>query len=188
MNQQKQKTIARVNNTDIVIIQNGEQRVPVKPICDALGIDFSTQVRKLKSDEILSTTVVIMPTVGGDEKQREMITIPYKYVFGWLFRIHPNKVSPEARESVLKYQMECYDVLYRHFTDAQEFLAEKQQAIEAEQAKYEEIQTNFKETKNKLADAKARLKKVFATTIEEWRFNNRQLSLFPEEEKEVSHG
>jgi len=33
-------TVAKVNNTEIVIIENGEKRVAIKPICDALGVDF----------------------------------------------------------------------------------------------------------------------------------------------------
>lgn len=38
-------TVAKVNKVDITIIQNGEKRVAVRPICDALGIDFSAQLQ-----------------------------------------------------------------------------------------------------------------------------------------------
>ena len=34
-----QSTVAKINNVEIIIIENGEKRVAVKPICQALGID-----------------------------------------------------------------------------------------------------------------------------------------------------
>jgi hypothetical protein len=96
-------------------IEGGQSYVAVKPICEILGIDHSSQIRDLKDDVILGSTVVILPTVGGDEKQREMVCIPVKFVFGWLFSINENRVKPEAKEHILKYKLECYDVLFNHF-------------------------------------------------------------------------
>ena len=46
------KSIARVNNVAIqVISENGTKLVPVKPICEALGVDFDSQRKKLNDDE-----------------------------------------------------------------------------------------------------------------------------------------
>jgi hypothetical protein len=96
-------------------IEGGQSYVAVKPVCEALGIDHSAQIRDLKEDVILSPVMVSMPTTGSDGKQYQMICIPLKYVFGWLFSINENRVKPEAKEHVLKYKMECYNVLFNHF-------------------------------------------------------------------------
>ena len=40
--------IARVNNVDIMSTRD-EQLVPVRPICEALGIDFASQTVKIKN-------------------------------------------------------------------------------------------------------------------------------------------
>jgi ribosomal protein S13 len=96
-------------------IEGGQSYVAVKPICEALGIDHSAQIRDLKEDEILGSVVVSMTTTGSDGKQYQMVCIPLKFVFGWLFSINENSVKPEAKEHVLKYKLECYNVLFNHF-------------------------------------------------------------------------
>jgi len=84
----KTTAIARINNVDIVMIEDGEKLIAIKPICDILGVAWEPQFRKLKSDPKFSSTVTLRVTVGADGKQREMATIPFKKVFGWLYSIN----------------------------------------------------------------------------------------------------
>lgn len=114
---ENQSLISTINGTEIVTVdRDGEIFVPIKPICTALGIAFPPQYNKLQEDETLSSTVTIIVTVGADEKDREMVCLPLKYVYGWLFTINPKNVAATARESVTRYRQECYEVLYEHFT------------------------------------------------------------------------
>lgn len=109
--------IAQINGTDIVTVdQNGQTYVPIRPICEALGIDFAAQYNKLQSDETLSSTVAIIAMVAADEKERDMVCMPLKFIYGWLFTINPGKVAPDVRKAVLRYRRECYEVLYEHFS------------------------------------------------------------------------
>ena len=55
------------------------QLVPIKPICDALGIDAKAQRNRIDRDEILNSTGVIMTSVAADGKEREMYCIPLGY-------------------------------------------------------------------------------------------------------------
>lgn len=111
-----EKVISKINNINIAIIDNGiEKLVPIKPICQALGVNYTTQLEKIKDDEILGATVPLWGTVGRDGKQREMICLPLEFVFGWLFTINPGNVNENARESVRKYRLECYRALFNHF-------------------------------------------------------------------------
>lgn len=104
------KSIARVNNVAIqVISENGTKLVPVKPICEALGIDEDAQRRKLKEDDFLSSTTVLSTAVGADGKDREMVCIPYKYVFGWLFTI--KEEMDDNFENNKNFHL-CYDSFY----------------------------------------------------------------------------
>ena len=89
----KELAIARVNNVNLLVCQEPEQLVPIRPICDALGIDASNQIGRIKRDEILSSTMVVTTMVAGDKKDREMLAIPIKFVFGWLFTIDTSRVS-----------------------------------------------------------------------------------------------
>lgn len=105
--------INKINGVDIVTVErDGEIFVPIKPICDAIGIDAKAQRDKIQNDEILFSVGVLSTSTGADGKQYEMYCLPLRYVFGWLFTINAKNVAPEARETVSRYRRECYDGLY----------------------------------------------------------------------------
>jgi hypothetical protein len=56
-------------------------------VCDALGISWPRQFRKIKEDEFLKSTVVISPTVAADGKKRVQTMLPIEFANGWLFTI-----------------------------------------------------------------------------------------------------
>lgn len=112
----KQK-ITILNGVEIFaeITENGQVFIPVKPICDAIGVAFEPQFSKLKEHEILSSTITLRVMVAADGKQREMVCLPLEYVYGWIFTVNTKNVSEKSHDYVLQYQRECYDILYRHF-------------------------------------------------------------------------
>ena len=62
--------IVKVNGITIECpLVGGQNYVAVKPICEALGIDHSGQIRELKEDPILGSVVDCTSTTGGDGKQ-----------------------------------------------------------------------------------------------------------------------
>lgn len=63
------KTIVKVNNVDIVSTSDEQQLVPIRPICDALGIAYERQSSKIKEHPILSSTVTLEVMVAADGKQ-----------------------------------------------------------------------------------------------------------------------
>jgi hypothetical protein len=174
------KTIARVNDVSIVMIDNNEQMVPIRPICQALGIDEDVQWRKIMNDEILSSVATLSVATGADEKRYKMSCIPFKFVFGWLFTINPKNVKPEAQEAVSKYRLQCYNVLFKHFTDQSEFLMQKQNALEKQIEEVDRIRFDFKNTKMKLDEARQILNQIKEMTFEQWQINKSQLKIdFP---------
>jgi hypothetical protein len=88
--------------------------VPVRPICDALGLDWKSQHRKLTSNSE-RWCVVMMTTHDASGRAQEMVCLPQRRLFGWLMTIQPTKVKPEVREKLIAYQRHCDEVLYRHF-------------------------------------------------------------------------
>ena len=171
------KTIARINQVDILLIENGEKRVAIKPICQALNIDEEAQRQRLKSDPILSSVTLLSKATGSDKKEYEMVTIPFKYVFGWLFRIDSRNVKEEAREVVLKYQNECYDVLYRHFTAQAEFIEKKQMLVENQLTKFQEARRAYNEAHKNMKAIEKELDKARQLTFEDYDAENRQMKI-----------
>lgn len=179
-----QTTVAKINNVEILVIENGEKRVAVRPVCDALGIAYQSQIERLKTDPLISSTVTLSVTVGADEKQREMVTIPFKFVFGWLFRIDSRNVKEDARPLVERYQLECYNALYNHFTRQSEFLKQRQIAVDALLEKYDDARRNFKDAEKIMRERKQELDTVRSVTFAQWLADQSQLSLFTTNEME----
>lgn len=84
-------------------------------ICDAIGIDWEGQQARIKRHPVLNSTASVTKVVAEDGKQRDMILLPLDKLNGWLFGVSVNRVRPELREKLTRYQAECFDVLARHF-------------------------------------------------------------------------
>lgn len=156
-NETTTKTVAKINDVNIMLIENGEKRVAIKPICDAIGVDLSGQLQRIKSDEILNSVMELSSTTGKDKKQYKMQTLPLKFVFGWLFTINPEKVKPESREALIQYKLECYDALWRHFTAYQEYVEFRQAKVEEHLAIEEARRREFNTAKEGLYEARENL-------------------------------
>lgn len=170
-------TVAKINDVQIVMLNDTENHVPVKPICEALGIAEEPQMLKIKRDEILGPVATLKVATGGDGKQYEMACIPLEFVFGWLFTINPKNVKPEAQQAVTRYKLECYKALFHHFKDQSEFLRQKQLAIAEQYEQVERIRIEFKNTRIRLDEAKTVFQQIRSMTFEEWKANNNQLKL-----------
>ena len=111
------QVITTINGIEISAVrdENNNFFVPVKPICDAIGVAYEPQFSTLKEHAILAPTITLRVMVASDGKRREMVCLPLEFVYGWIFTINTKNVSEAARGSVLRYQLECYNALYRHF-------------------------------------------------------------------------
>lgn len=109
------QTISFNKQALITFEQNGTHYTAMKPICENIGLDWTAQAQRLKRDEILNSTMVIITIVAEDGKQREMICLPIEYINGWLFGIDINRCKPEIRETLIKYKKECFQALHDYW-------------------------------------------------------------------------
>lgn len=171
------KDIAKVNNVAIVASNDTMKLVPIKPICEALGIDIESQRKKIKEHPILSSTAVLSTVVASDGKVREMCCIPFDFVFGWLFTINPANIKEESREGLIKYQQECYHVLYEYFTSYASFVNQKQKRQAEDWACIQILKKEFHEAKNKLTKATKQMNMTVDYSFELWKAYGKQLIL-----------
>lgn len=133
-----------VNQKEIFILTEANEKfVAIKPICEAIGVKYETQLEKLLNDEILGATIPLRGMVGADDKSRQMRVIPLRFVFGWLFTINPKNVKPEIKSQIIQYKMECYHALFDSFTKRSAVLKEKTQY----QVEIDQLETELKEDK-----------------------------------------
>lgn len=89
----------------------------LKPMVEAMGLDWSAQLKRVKRDPILAEGMAIMATPFGRGGDQECACIKLELVNGWLFTIDSSRIKDETvRERVILYQRECYQVLYDHFS------------------------------------------------------------------------
>lgn len=86
----------------------------VKPLVEAIGLDWGGQQQKLaKSGNKFNCRDISI--VAKDGKLREMLCMPLKKLNGWLFSINPEKVRSDLKEKVIQYQEECFEALYNYW-------------------------------------------------------------------------
>jgi hypothetical protein len=96
--------------------QDGKGYVVVRRICENLGIDFSTQTRRLRSSRWAG--IVMMTTPDHKGVEQTYAVIPSDSVPMWLATINESKVAERVRSKLVRYQLEVRDVLARHFLAA----------------------------------------------------------------------
>lgn len=143
-----------------LLLTDGAWWIAIKPICEALGLDYTHYRKVLNENPILSKHISEQTAIASDGKSRNMICLPEKYIYGWIFSINSDKPS------LLEYQEKCYEVLYDYFHGAitgrmtvlKEQVEMRQQIFELEQSlldspqyvKIQEIKKQLKASGNKL--------------------------------------
>jgi len=94
------------------VAADGQYWIALKPICDALGVNWKYQHDKLKKNKILGQLSSEIGMVAADGKLRDMTSLPESFIYGWIFKIESNA------EGMEDYQWECYRILYEHFHGA----------------------------------------------------------------------
>ncbi len=104
--------------TAVVLEQNGKQgvSVPLRPICEYLGLSWSSQLQRLREDEVLSEALSSVLLSNTEARQRySVICIELEFLPGWLFSLNPKRVRPDLQEKIKKYRRDCYRVLWEAF-------------------------------------------------------------------------
>jgi hypothetical protein len=95
--------------------------IAIRPICDAIGVEYSRQYKKVKKDRILSRALYICTMRDPEKKLRKYIALPERYIYGWLFTINTNS------DALYEYKVKCHDVLHYYFRGK---LAERRQILQ----------------------------------------------------------
>jgi hypothetical protein len=136
-----------------ILLADGNWWVAIKPICEALGVNYNRQAQNIRDHKKLSQLVAEQQLVAADGKLRKMLCLPEKVIYGWLFMINSDN------EQLLEYQYLCHEILYNHFhgkmTERMNILTEKITNIqEMEDLRTNEIAEKIKwlESRNKKLD------------------------------------
>ncbi len=104
--------IENLSNEDLtvadVVVIHGERYISMKPVVEALGLDWELEVDKLRNK--WTSYRCVLTVVSGESG---VLCIPLTRLPGWMFRIDSDYVSDDMRDLIIQYQEECFDVLSR---------------------------------------------------------------------------
>jgi hypothetical protein len=102
-------------NEIVVIEKNGEKFVAMKPIIEALGLNWKSQHKLIQRDPVLSTMVVTETVASKDGFKREMTCLALDCLNGWLFKVPASRYTGKKQAAIIRYQKECYQALHDYF-------------------------------------------------------------------------
>lgn len=120
--EQKQVVFYDDEITAVLVQIAGDEKVyvPLRPICDFLGVSWTGQRRRINRDAVLSEeirSVNVTFTEPTRTRQISMLCLPLDFVSGFLFGINPERTKPEIKDKLIRYQRECYKVLAEAFRE-----------------------------------------------------------------------
>jgi len=101
----------------LVTVENNTQMyIPLRPICDYLGLSWSGQYERINRDPILSQKVKLIRLNFVRRRGNPIsLCLPLELLYGWLFGITASRVKPQIIPKLICYQQECFSVLWRTF-------------------------------------------------------------------------
>lgn len=96
------------------VMVDGQPHVVLKPAIDELGLDFATQLTKLRTRSW--AVVGQSPTTGADGKTYEMAVAPVRTFLMLLATINENRVKAEHRKTLVAFQNETADAIEAYWT------------------------------------------------------------------------
>jgi hypothetical protein len=93
---------------------DGQPHIVLKSAVEDLGLDYSTQVRKLKgrSWAVMGTA----PTTGSDGKTYDMTVVPVRTFLMLLATVNENRVGHLQRKTLVAFQDETADAIEAYWT------------------------------------------------------------------------
>lgn len=109
----------------VALVGEDDLYVPLRTVTEYLGLEWSSQYRRVQRDSVLARSIRTLTVHGADGKLRDMLCLPLDKLPGWLFGITVSKLKAELAPKLERYREECFRVLWREF---QADLAYRQQS------------------------------------------------------------
>ena len=104
----EQKTVEFYGDEIVAVrSKDGTIYVPIRPICDLLGVSWSSQQNRINRDEVLFEVVknisVFVTNTQGQEQRRTMLCLPLDYISGFLFGLSAGRVREDIKDKIVRY-------------------------------------------------------------------------------------
>jgi len=90
--------------------EDGKTYVPLKRLCEILGISQSKHSKMIKDDNLCHWKIIPVP--GANGKKTKVFCLPFDQFCRWIIRIAPHSVRPEISEEFFDYQTKMREEQY----------------------------------------------------------------------------
>ncbi|MCW2383367.1 hypothetical protein M2338_002932 [Sphingobium sp. B2D3B] len=108
--------IVPFNDHHILTVRNDHGvHVVMKPIVEALGLDWSSQHKRISRHPVLAEGMVIttIPSVNG---KQDVAVLELECFHGWLVTISPDRITDDDKRAlIIEYQRRAFRVIFEHF-------------------------------------------------------------------------
>jgi hypothetical protein len=159
----------------LFLSKDGIYWIAIKPVCEAIGVEYTRSFKNLKEDPILGPALAIQPMQVPGDQVRDYSCLPEKFIYGWLFSIKSES------QALLEYKKECYEILFDFFhgaiTGREELI--RQKAMITHELDGLETKLNELEDYKKVGNLRAEIARIGKSMkeIDQNEFNN-QYDLF----------
>lgn len=102
----------------LAVFREDEQDwVPLKPVCEGLGLNWAGERSRLKHDSKFTCRFMRLDGSGG--RTREFLCLPVYQLVGWLVSINADRVRESGREMVKQFQQESLEALFGYWRGGQ---------------------------------------------------------------------
>ena len=115
MSQSQPSPIDFHGNQLFVTEHNGEPYAPMRPIVEGMGLTWQSQHRKLSDNkERWGVIILMIPTASGSQ---DALCMPLRKLPAFFASISASKVRAELRATIILFQNECDDALWRYWME-----------------------------------------------------------------------
>ena len=139
--------------------------LPLRELCDTLGLAFSNQLQRVKRDVVLAEHLhmVRIPVVrpsDGVTTEKEVACISYRRLDYWLGTIDHMRVKADLQPRVIRFKKEMADAIYAYFRTQrlpEDVLAELDVTLPPEERRFHKLMDEAATIKIQVDEHKVRL-------------------------------
>ena len=139
----KKETLAVVNGVNIICFTNTEEKLmPIKPICNALGVDYDAEIMNIQN---LGLGDMLEDFNDGEWESHGTSLLAMKYVLGWVANVKREDTILECKVLCRKYIHECIAAISDYAFGTKEQHAQYEEKLLKVQAMLDEIEAEENE-------------------------------------------
>ncbi len=139
--------------------------LPVRPLCEAMGMDSRSQLRRIENDAAMSDglSIVVAPVLrsDGSSQDREVACLALRLLPYWLGTIDASRVKPQLKEKIVRFKRELAAVAWAAFRSQMllpDMLAELDTSLPPAEQEYHALMDQAANLKEQVGEHRTRIK------------------------------